>query len=45
MVRRGIFTKAFGRNSGGEQLDDIDKAELEYGLSVVAPYFACESPV
>ena len=45
MVRRGIFTKAFGRNIGIEQLDEVDRAELEYGLSVVAPYFRCESPV
>lgn len=45
MVRRGIFSKAFGRNRGGEQLDEIDRAEFEYGLSVIAPYFRCESPV
>jgi len=39
MVRRGVISSPARRNSGLRPLDKWDIAELEYGLSVVEPYF------
>jgi len=37
--RRGVISSAAIRGGGRPVLDEVDQAELEYGLQVVAPYF------
>ena len=39
LVRRGIISVAAARNGAHIVLDDVDRAEFEYGLSVVSQYF------
>ncbi len=38
MVRRGVFSVAGGRNQLDE-LDDIDRAEIDYAYALLEPYF------
>jgi hypothetical protein len=40
LVRRGVISCNAVRNAGPHGLDATDLTELEYGLSVVEPYFA-----
>lgn len=41
MARRGVIaeTSTYGRGGGAETLDAVDLDEIDYGLSLVAPYF------
>ncbi|MFO7698172.1 MAG: dihydrodipicolinate synthase family protein, partial [Anaerolineae bacterium] len=37
--RRGVISSAAIRNQGPMILDDVDRAQLDYALSIVEPYF------
>jgi 4-hydroxy-tetrahydrodipicolinate synthase len=39
MVRRGIFSYAASRNQGIQDMDEVDRAEFDYGYALLEPYF------